>query len=339
MGSPVSVTVADLVMEDVESRALSSFASPPLFWKRYVDDTCCAISEIDFTSFFSHLNTIESTIQFTCECEVDGLLSFLDVQLQHHPDGSISTSVYRKPTHTDRYLDFRSHHPLGHKVSVVRTLFSRADRLSSSSVSVSVEEQHITSALRMNGYPDTFISRNRIPSTRPPSAPSPISVFLPYVKGVSESIQRALHPLGISVRLCPPRTLRHLLVNPKDRVDSRERPGVVYRIPCASCSYCYIGETGRTLSCRLKEHKYAVRSRDITSSALAEHWLNTGHSFAWDDAHVVELCQAWHRRRSLEAWHIRSHPHTLNRDHGALSSQYNSLIARRCRGCSSGSRV
>ena len=37
MGSPVSVTIANLVMEDVEQRALSSFSSTkPLFWKRYV---------------------------------------------------------------------------------------------------------------------------------------------------------------------------------------------------------------------------------------------------------------------------------------------------------------
>lgn len=37
MGSSVSVTVANLVMENVESRALSSFI-PPLFWKHYMDN-------------------------------------------------------------------------------------------------------------------------------------------------------------------------------------------------------------------------------------------------------------------------------------------------------------
>ena len=39
-GSPVSVTFANLVMEDVEERALATTGIVPKFWKRYVDDTC-----------------------------------------------------------------------------------------------------------------------------------------------------------------------------------------------------------------------------------------------------------------------------------------------------------
>ena len=34
MSSPVSVTVANLVMEDVEERALASYPTPPPFWKQ-----------------------------------------------------------------------------------------------------------------------------------------------------------------------------------------------------------------------------------------------------------------------------------------------------------------
>ena len=110
-----------------------------------MDDVCCGISKEDVSSFLHHLNDIEPSIQFTCEIENDDCtLPFLDIQLVHNSDGTISTSVYRKPTHTDRYLDFSSHHPLTHKMSVVKTLFSRAHSLSSSAVNVQEEHKKIS---------------------------------------------------------------------------------------------------------------------------------------------------------------------------------------------------
>lgn len=117
MGSPVSVTVANLVMEDVEQQALSSFQSTgPLFWKRYVDDTCTAIHLDVIDMFHQHINNIEPSIQFTCEIEQDNQLPFLDILLTKHNE-TISTSVYRKKSHTDQYLQFSSHHPLSHSLS------------------------------------------------------------------------------------------------------------------------------------------------------------------------------------------------------------------------------
>ena len=132
MGSPVSVVVANLVMEDVEQEALSTFHTPPRFWRRYVDDKCTALPSNLVDSFHDHLNSIDPCIQFTIERESDGQLPFLDILLNREEDGSISTSVYRKATHTDQYLCFHSHHPAAHKRAVVRTLMCRAEALSSS---------------------------------------------------------------------------------------------------------------------------------------------------------------------------------------------------------------
>ena len=39
MGSPISPIVANLYMENFETRALQSSPNPPLLWKRFVDDT------------------------------------------------------------------------------------------------------------------------------------------------------------------------------------------------------------------------------------------------------------------------------------------------------------
>ena len=59
MGSPVSVVVANLVIEDVEERALRDFSTPIRFWKRYVDDICAAVLKSQVDTLLAHINTIE----------------------------------------------------------------------------------------------------------------------------------------------------------------------------------------------------------------------------------------------------------------------------------------
>jgi len=39
MGSPISVTIANLVMEAIETQAVNSFINPTRIWKRFVDDS------------------------------------------------------------------------------------------------------------------------------------------------------------------------------------------------------------------------------------------------------------------------------------------------------------
>ena len=168
MGSPVSVTVADLVMEDVEERALSACTHRPLFWKRYVDDTLSALPLDQIQAFHHHLNSIEPSIQFTIEEESLGTIAFLDTMVTRHDDGSLSTTVFRKKTHADCYLDFSSHHPLAYKVAVTRTLLTRADRICTFPCDKDAEKEHVSKALESNGYPKTVIHQHWRPSPPPP---------------------------------------------------------------------------------------------------------------------------------------------------------------------------
>ena len=72
-------------------------------------------------------------------------------------DGNLETGVYRKPTHTDKYLAFDSHHPIFHKKAVTKTLFMRAECLPSSSDSKAFERKYVIDVLKENNYPKDFL--------------------------------------------------------------------------------------------------------------------------------------------------------------------------------------
>ena len=110
MGSPVSAVIANLVMEDIEHRALTTAPVSPSFWKRFADDVISAVSQDEFVVLLQHLNSIEPSIQFTVERETDGKLPFLDTYVQRTTDGKFETVVYRKPIHAYKYLSFNSQH-------------------------------------------------------------------------------------------------------------------------------------------------------------------------------------------------------------------------------------
>ena len=54
--SSVSVTVANLLIEDVEVRAFTTAGIIPRFWKRYVDDICVALQADLCEAFHTHVN-------------------------------------------------------------------------------------------------------------------------------------------------------------------------------------------------------------------------------------------------------------------------------------------
>ena len=92
----------------------------------YVDDTCVILSSANKEEFFQHINSIDPRIQFTSEeSKPDGSIPFLDCLVVPQADGSIITTVYRKPTHTDMYMNWDSYHHLAAKYIVINTLRHR----------------------------------------------------------------------------------------------------------------------------------------------------------------------------------------------------------------------
>ena len=145
-----------------------------------------------------------------------------------------------------------------------------------------------------------------------------MTVCLPYVKRISESLKRILQGFNISTVMRPHHTLKQRLVHPKDAIPNMEKSSVIYCIPCAECPATYVGETKRKLCKRMDEHKRTVRMADFNVSAIAEHTWNAGHGVDWSGVTTLDQHKILHPRLALEAFHIQKRPLPLNRDRGSL---------------------
>ncbi|XP_029165861.1 uncharacterized protein LOC114936730 [Nylanderia fulva] len=188
------------------------------------------------------------------EIEQNNQLPFLDVLVKKNKDGTLGHRVYRKSTHTDRYLHATSHHHLTQKNSVISSLICRALTISELTF-LNEELEHLNQVLTKNRYNNKDIYqtterlKNKISSSTNMSTSSEKEedqkwTILLYLQGTTECISRILGKHNIKV--ISKNKIAQPLPNPKDRRPHLETLGV-YRIPC-SCKKVYIGETGKKIS-------------------------------------------------------------------------------------------
>ena len=313
MGSPVSPIIANLYMEVFEERALSTAPHPPSLWFRYVDDTFTKIHEYYVEEFTRHINSIDPNIIFTTEPESNGVLPFLDTCVHINDDGSTHVTVYRKPTHTDQYLNFKFNHHIEHKRSVVRTLLKRADVLVTKPEDKSREVEHVKRALRTNQYEEwAFETPRAKPRDKPRPNRARTSIGLPYIHGTSEKLSRIFRAHDVGVYHRPINTIRSLLVHPKDKTPDLQKCGVVYQVTCPQCQQLYVGETGRTLATRMKDHT----SHNTQPIAVGDHCREHGHVINKNNVEVLAREEGWFKRKIREAIEIKTLQPTTNRDQG-----------------------
>jgi hypothetical protein len=86
----------------------------------------------------------------------------------------------------------------------------------------------------------------------------------------------------------------------------------VYRIPY-ECGRVYIGQTGRSVDIRFKEHQRNMRLKHSDKSAVAEHTIDPGHRIQFHNSPILSTKTRYMDRIVREAIEIQLHPYNINR--------------------------
>ena len=281
-------------------------------------------------SFLEHLNSLSDDHVYTIEHPaLDGTLPFLDILL--HPD--LSTSVYRKPTHTDSYTHCSTSSPQSTKDSLISSLTRRAYDICSPQ-HLPHELEHIRTVLLDNGYPlsriELVMRRTKHSIDHPASAPiqsdkQSAKVFIPYYPHVNKQISSILHRHSVSSACTSNKNLRDLLSSTKSRQPALQTSNVIYQIPCKDCSATYCRQTSPPLHKRITEHERYTRpayshATDLQqSSALAQHAHASGHQIDFSSGVILAKLQHQQQLDLVEHAAITVLETSLNRNHAAQS--------------------
>ena len=121
-----------------------------------------------------------------------------------------------------------------------------------------------------------------VPSLLPMKLKPKVTLVIPYIQGLCESIKMICGRYGIQTHFKGSNTIRNLLVSPKDKDSSVSQSGAIYWFQCGdlSCDDEYIGETSRTFGERYKEHL-----KD--PSPIHQHSNHTGHPTSHNNFQII----------------------------------------------------
>ena len=273
MGLPLGPSFANVFMCFYEKIWLHDcpYDFKPILYRRYVDDTFLLFRDPSHVNLFlQYVNNKHPNIKFTCENEINGTISFLDIKISRL-DNKFTTSVYRKSSFTGLGMNFFSFCTPQFKINSIRTLIFRAFNICSNFQNIHNEFEFLKSFFKCNGFPINLVCSHikkflakqysSISSNTDPTSPK-FFISLPYFGPYSERMKLELHKLlnKYFIDISP----RIILVNKftissffkyKDTLPLMSRSSVIYKYVCSQCEAEYVGVTSRALHMRVAEHR------------------------------------------------------------------------------------
>ena len=114
MGGPASSTTAEIYKQVYEETTISMALHHLKVWEQSPDDIYSILRLMHLENFFHYISNLHQNIKFSIEEESASFksscqeLAFLNILLKHN--AKIFVLVHRKPTQTDQYLQYGTHH-------------------------------------------------------------------------------------------------------------------------------------------------------------------------------------------------------------------------------------
>ena len=257
--------------------------------------------------FVEYMNTKHPNIKFTFEYEHNNSFLFLDVKICREKN-KLTTSVYRKPTFSGVFNNFKSFIPTVYKFDLVYTLLHRCFNITYSYEKFHNEINALKQILKLNRYPTQFIDRCIKQFLQKRYVTKAIQdivnkkqllIVLPFLSVQSFLVRKRLQScIRNTIPYCSLRlvfqskTRLSSLFRFKDIIPKETSLHLVYKFTCSCCNATYYGESERHFFVRASEHLGITpltgkRVRNPKKSAIFDHILLNGHDVSFEDFTIV----------------------------------------------------
>uniref|UniRef100_L7LY07 Putative tick transposon n=1 Tax=Rhipicephalus pulchellus TaxID=72859 RepID=L7LY07_RHIPC len=325
IGSAVAPVLSDIFLAAFDQRLkdeMSSLGVVRTF--RYVDDYLIVLGDIPgelrngtVKGVLETFARLSGGLKFTHEMPVENEIQFLDLRLKF----SEEHVCYRyNPRSKKGLLPYESAHSKVIKRGIVLSTCAAAlNKSCPHQMPESFKAQ--VSRLRAAGYPLQIISGacegllQKYKATKPKDKEKKPVHVMPYLHRISHNVKKVANRYGVEVAFSAPSKLGQIcsLMTKQKKWECSTKHAivftacvawVVYCIPL-SCGRVYIGQTGRCLNERMREHNLAVKEK--YGGHLDIHCRSCGCIARFEHVTVIGRARERTEREIIEAYFIRQY--------------------------------
>ena len=288
-----------MFMIELEKAVLLELTEFIKYWKMYVDDTISFVKLGTINYIITKLNSFDKKIPFTFKEEHKGTLPFLDLLFQRNGNSTVTT-IFRKPTNNDIYLNWNAFPPDISKRGTLKTLAKGAYIVCSTNELLQKEFKYLVKVFHeTNNYPH-YVIKQILKQVHDEQKEQKVNVptaaiadeananrkkeqllLVPYqdkkrdyvIKSMKKRM-KCLLPTNIVIKTAYAGSKLSTCFRVKDVTKFKHNHDIIDqgRCPEIGCNDHYLGET----DCRISERVLDHAARDQNSHHF-KHSIESGH--------------------------------------------------------------